>query len=89
MTSSQGGYTDFQLLRHRNIAYERFFDHGKLIEPNGNHWLTKGYKLHLQTPLHLSSETSTEDNEIERCLFRTAVITAATNCCGRKRVGET
>ena len=33
--------------------------------------------------------TSTEDIENEWCLFRTAVITSATNCCGRKRVGET
>ena len=33
--------------------------------------------------------TPTEDIETERCLFRTAVITSATNCCGRKRVGGT
>ena len=33
--------------------------------------------------------TSTEDIETEWCLFRTAVITSATNCCGRKRVGGT
>ena len=33
--------------------------------------------------------TSTEDIETEWCLFRTAVITSATNCCGRKRVGAT
>ena len=33
--------------------------------------------------------TSTEDTETEWCLFRTAVITSATNCCGRKRVGGT
>ena len=33
--------------------------------------------------------TSTEDIETEWCLFRTAVITSATNCCGRKRVGRT
>ena len=32
---------------------------------------------------------STEDIEIEGCLFRTAVITSATNCFGRKRVGGT
>ena len=32
---------------------------------------------------------STEDIETEWCLFRTAVITSATNCCGRKRVGGT
>ena len=30
---------------------------------------------------------STEDIETEWCLFRTALITFATNCCGRKRVG--
>ena len=56
MTSSQGGLTDFQLLRHRNEAYERLFDHEKLIEPNGDHWLTKRYELHLQTTLHLNSK---------------------------------
>ena len=33
--------------------------------------------------------TSTEDIETEWCLFRTAVIASATNCCGRKRVGGT
>ena len=33
--------------------------------------------------------TSTEDIETEWCLFRTAIITSATNCCGLKRVGET
>ena len=33
--------------------------------------------------------TSTEDIETEWCLFRTAVITSATNCCGRKCVGGT
>ena len=33
--------------------------------------------------------TSTEDIETEWCLFRTAVITSATNCCGRKRDGGT
>ena len=33
--------------------------------------------------------TSTEDIETEWCLFQTAVITYATNCCGRKRVGGT
>ena len=33
--------------------------------------------------------TSTEDIETERCLLRTAVITSATNCCGRKRVEGT
>ena len=33
--------------------------------------------------------TSTEDIETEWCLFRTAVVTSATNCCGRKRVGGT
>ena len=33
--------------------------------------------------------TSTEDIETEWCLLRTAVITSATNCCGRKRVGGT
>ena len=33
--------------------------------------------------------TSTEDIKTEWCLFRTAVITSATNCCGRKRVGGT
>ena len=33
--------------------------------------------------------TSTADIETEWCLFRTAVITSATNCCGRKRVGGT
>ena len=33
--------------------------------------------------------TSTEDIETEWCLFRTAVITSATDCCGRKRVGGT
>ena len=32
---------------------------------------------------------SIEDIETEWCLFRTEVITSATNCCGRKRVGET
>ena len=32
---------------------------------------------------------STEDIETEWCFFRTAVITSATNCCGRKRVGRT
>ena len=32
---------------------------------------------------------STEDIETEWCLFPTAVITPATNCCGRKRVGGT
>ena len=32
---------------------------------------------------------STEDIETEWCLFRLAVITSATNCCGRKRVGGT
>ena len=32
---------------------------------------------------------STEEIETESCLFQTAVITSATNCCGRKRVGET
>ena len=31
--------------------------------------------------------TSTEDIETEWCLCRTAVITSATNCCRRKRVG--
>ena len=30
---------------------------------------------------------STEDIKTEWCMFRTAVITSATNCCGRKRVG--
>ena len=29
---------------------------------------------------------STEDIETEWCLFRAAVITSATDCCGRKRV---
>ena len=33
--------------------------------------------------------TSTENTETECCLFQTAIITFATNCCGRKRVGET
>ena len=33
--------------------------------------------------------TSTEDIETEWCSFRSAVITSATNCCGRKRVGGT
>ena len=33
--------------------------------------------------------TSTEDIETEWCLFRIAVITSATNCCRRKRVGGT
>ena len=33
--------------------------------------------------------TSTEDIETEWCLFQTAVIASATNCCGRKRVGGT
>ena len=33
--------------------------------------------------------TFTKDIETEWCLFRTAVITSATNCCGRKRVGGT
>ena len=33
--------------------------------------------------------TSAEDFETEWCLFRTAVITFATKCCGRKRVGGT
>ena len=33
--------------------------------------------------------TSTDDIETEWCLFGTAVITSATNCCGRKRVGRT
>ena len=33
--------------------------------------------------------TSTEDIKTEWCLFRTAVITSATNCCGRKRVEGT
>ena len=33
--------------------------------------------------------TSTEDIETESWLFQTAVITSATNCCGRKRVGGT
>ena len=33
--------------------------------------------------------TSTEDIETEWCLFQTAVITSATKCCGRKRVGGT
>ena len=33
--------------------------------------------------------TSTEDMETKWCLFRTTVITSATNCCGRKRVGGT
>ena len=33
--------------------------------------------------------TSTQDIETEWCLFRTAVITFATNCCGRKRIVET
>ena len=33
--------------------------------------------------------TSTEDIQTEWCLFRTAVITSATNCCERKRVGGT
>ena len=33
--------------------------------------------------------TSTEDIETEWCLFRTAVITSATNCFGRKRVEGT
>ena len=32
---------------------------------------------------------STEVVETEWCLFRTAVIRSATNCCGRKRVGGT
>ena len=32
---------------------------------------------------------STQDIETEWCLFRTAVITSPTNCCGRKRVGGT
>ena len=56
MTSSQGGLTDLQLFRHRNVAYERLFNHENLIEPNDNHWLTKRYELHLQTTLHLSSK---------------------------------
>ena len=56
MTSKQGGLTDLQLLRHRNVAYERLFNHKKLSEANGNHWLTKKYELHLQTQLHLSSK---------------------------------
>ena len=33
--------------------------------------------------------TSIEDIETEWCLFRTAVITSAADCCGRKRVGGT
>ena len=33
--------------------------------------------------------TPTEDFETEWCLFRTAVISSATNCCGRKRVRGT
>ena len=32
---------------------------------------------------------STEEIETEWCLLRTAVITSAIKCCGRKRVGET
>ena len=32
---------------------------------------------------------STENTETECCLFQTAVITSATNCCERKRVGGT
>ena len=31
----------------------------------------------------------TNDVETEWCLFRTAAITSAFNCCGRKRVGGT
>ena len=33
--------------------------------------------------------TSTEDIETEWCLFRIAVITSATNCCGCKSIGGT
>ena len=32
---------------------------------------------------------STKDIETEWCLFRIALITSTTNCCGRKRVGGT
>ena len=32
---------------------------------------------------------STADIETQWCLFRTAVIAFATNCCGRKRIGGT
>ena len=56
MMSSQGGLTDLQLLRHRNVVHERLFNHRKLIELNRNHWLTKRYELHLHTTLHLSSK---------------------------------
>ena len=38
------------------LKNERLFDHEKLIESNGNHWLTKWYELHLQKTLHLSSK---------------------------------
>ena len=38
------------------LKNKRFFDYEKLIESNGNHWLTKRYELRLQTTLHLSSK---------------------------------
>ena len=38
------------------LKNERLFDYEKLIESNGNHWLTKRYELHLHTTSHLSSK---------------------------------
>ena len=51
MTSSQGGLTDLQWLRHRNVAYEKLSTTKNLSNQNGNHWLTKRYKSHLQLKL--------------------------------------
>ena len=70
------------------LKKRRLFDHEKLIESNGNHWLTKRYELHLQTTLHRSSKNFRPLLKTLK-LFRTALIASATNCYGRKRVGGT
>ena len=58
-----------------------------------NRWLTKEVGTAFADNIACKLKelpTAAEDIETDWCLFQTAVITSAANCCGRKRVdGET